>query len=312
MKEFKFGTYIKKRRKELGISQEDLCEGLCSVSTLSRLENNQQTPSRSLARQLLERLGLPKNRFIALWDQQSISAEALVREIRSDMIEFRRLRKEIRPQFQEKILEKLMELEEIIDPEDRSARQFLLAQQARLGSATGQYSIEQKLAMQLEAIRLTCPQFDPDDFRQGHYSTDESMLINQIAQTYFEAGEKRRSTDMYHQLIWNIERNDKELTGYASHFSLVAHNYAIILTLEKRYEETIGMAERGRKVCIDHGTFQFLPGFLAIQAECNYFLGNIENSRKLYQQAYSLYESFEDEINLENIRQEMKSYLGCE
>lgn len=138
MKEFKFGTYIKKRRKELGISQEDLCEGLCSVSTLSRLENNQQTPSRSLARQLLERLGLPKNRFIALWDQQSISAEALVREIRSDMIEFRRLRKEIRPQFQEKILEKLMELEEIIDPEDRSARQFLLAQQARLGSATGQ------------------------------------------------------------------------------------------------------------------------------------------------------------------------------
>ena len=57
MNEFEIGTYIKKRRLELGMSQEKLCEGLCSVPNLSRIENNQQDPSRSLTRQLFERLG---------------------------------------------------------------------------------------------------------------------------------------------------------------------------------------------------------------------------------------------------------------
>lgn len=68
MNEFKLGTYIKKRREELNISQEELCEGLCAVSSLSRIENNQQDPSRHLTKNLLDRLGLPNDRFFSLWD----------------------------------------------------------------------------------------------------------------------------------------------------------------------------------------------------------------------------------------------------
>lgn len=63
MEEFKLGTYIKKHREELGMSQEDLCGGLCAVSTLSRIENNQQDPSRRLTMSLLERLGLPRDKL---------------------------------------------------------------------------------------------------------------------------------------------------------------------------------------------------------------------------------------------------------
>ena len=58
MNEFRLGTYIKKRREELKMSQEELCEGLCAVSSLSRIENNQQDPSRNLTKNLLERLGI--------------------------------------------------------------------------------------------------------------------------------------------------------------------------------------------------------------------------------------------------------------
>lgn len=312
MKEFKFGTYIKKRRKELGISQEDLCEGLCSVSTLSRLENNQQTPSRSLARQLLERLGLPKNRFIALWDQQSISAEALVREIRNDIVHYCRLREEERIDVYNEIQEKLIELEEIVDLDDRSAQQFILANRAFLGGFAGLYTVHEKLSIQLKAIRLTCPKFDPDNFRTGHYSMDEIRLINQIAQTLSELGERKKAIDIYYQLIWNIEKNNKELAGYASQFCLVSHNYAIILTLEKRYADAIDIAEKGRKFCLLYGKYQFLPGFLTIQAECAYFLGETEKSKRLYFQAYYIYEAFEYEANQEIVKRELKDYLNAE
>ena len=52
--------------------------------------------------------------------------------------------------------------------------------------------------------------------------------------------------------------------------------------------------------------------YLAVQAECFYFLGELEKSKELYLQAYSLYEAFEDESNMKNMRREMSEYLGIE
>ena len=312
MNEFKLGTYIKKRREELRISQEELCEGFCSVSSLSRIENNQQDPSRNLTKNLLERLGLPKDRFLALWDQKGISVGALVREIRSDMIRYERTLANNRQNVQDSIREKLTELEKLVDSDNRSAQQFLLAQQAVIGKLEGPYSPSEKLSMQLEAIQMTCPKFDPEDFRRGHYSLDETRLINQIAWSYSQLGELKRATDMYDQLLKYVEKNDRELAGYAAHFCLISHNYAIILGMEKRYSDAIEIAEKGRCLCISKGSYQLLPGFLAIQAECYYHLGKTEKSKGLYLHAYYIYSGYEDAANREIMRQEMKERLDIE
>lgn len=53
------GGLIRQRREELGISQTRLCEGLCSCSTMSRIETGEQMPGFRLLMQLLDRLGLP-------------------------------------------------------------------------------------------------------------------------------------------------------------------------------------------------------------------------------------------------------------
>lgn len=312
MNEFKLGTYIKKRREELKMSQEELCEGLCAVSSLSRIENNQQDPSRNLTKNLLERLGLSKDRFIALWDQKGISTGALLREILDDMIRYEHTAENDRPGIREGIREKLTRFEAAIGQDNRNARQFLLAQQAILGGPDGPYSPSEKLTMQLEAIRMTCPRFDPEDFRRGHYSLDETRLINQIARTYSQLGDRKRATDMYDQLLKYIEKNDQELAGYAAHFCLVAHNYAINLGMEKRYSDSIEIAEKGRRLCVSRGSYQFLPGLLAIQAANYYFLGEIEKSKDLYLHAFYIYNAYGDAVNREVMRQEMKEYLGIE
>lgn len=140
-----------------------------------------------------------------------------------------------------------------------------------MGGPDGSYDPDEKLAMQLETIRMTCPKFDPEDFRRGHYSLDEINLINQIARTYSQLGERKRATDMYDQLLKYIEKNDRELAGYAAHFCLIAHNYAINLGKGKRYSDSIEIAEKGRRLCIRRRNYQFLPGFLAIQAADYYF-----------------------------------------
>lgn len=52
------GEVIRKRRKMMGISREELCEGICSVKTLMRVENEKGTMVKGIFKELFERLGL--------------------------------------------------------------------------------------------------------------------------------------------------------------------------------------------------------------------------------------------------------------
>ena len=52
-----FGPLIKQRREELGYTQEDLADGICSVPTLSRIENGERIPTKQHSEMLLQRLG---------------------------------------------------------------------------------------------------------------------------------------------------------------------------------------------------------------------------------------------------------------
>ena len=57
MKEVFLGEVIRQRRLELGLTQEELCEGICEPMTISRFENGRPTPSRNRINALLQRLG---------------------------------------------------------------------------------------------------------------------------------------------------------------------------------------------------------------------------------------------------------------
>lgn len=312
MEEIMLGTHIKNRREVLGLSQEELAEGLCSVSNLSRIENNEQVPSRNTAKDLLERLGLADDLLCTMVSQKETAVRALIREIHNDMIRCRRMPAEEKPQTREEIQKKLTKLEKSVKRQDYTARQFLLANRACLGNSEGPYSVGERLAMQLEAIRLTHASFNPEDFLHNRYTMAESRLICQIANSYSALGERKRAIDMYGQLLKYMEKNNQQLAGYAGQFCLIAHNYVIDLTQEERYREAIEIAEQGRTTGIYYGHHQFLPAFIATQAECWHFLGDDAKSKSLYCQAYYTYKTFEDAANVKNIEKEMREYLGIE
>lgn len=63
MQELLVGEVIKRKRIEMGLTQEELCEGICESFTISRIENGKQPPSRSTADALLQRLGISDSRY---------------------------------------------------------------------------------------------------------------------------------------------------------------------------------------------------------------------------------------------------------
>ena len=77
MQNYKLGEYIRQRRLDLGLTQEQVCAGICESVTLSRFENGKQTPSRNRINAILQRLGLPDDRYYALVTPEELEIEAL-------------------------------------------------------------------------------------------------------------------------------------------------------------------------------------------------------------------------------------------
>lgn len=312
MEEMLIGPYIRQKRLDKGWTQEELCDGICSVPTLSRIETCERTPSSGVLKALLEKLGLPTGPFVALLGKDDLAIEKLKKDIRCDKLRLRRAAEPDKAGLREQILTKLKELEELGGEDNRFVRQFLLSTEAGIGGPEGPYPPEKRLEMLLEAICLTVPRFTVQHIPDFQYSVQEVIVINQIARTYAMLGDRKRAISISKKLLTYIEKHNKNLDKYPRQFCLIAHNCAIDLGLEKRYKEAVALAEKGQKVCVEEGDYQFLPGFLSTQAECHFFLGNLEKSRHLYYEAYYLFEVFGDEANITIMQKEMKEHLGIE
>lgn len=312
MREILIGEHIRNHRTMQHLTQKELCEGICDVSTLSRLERGKQTPCRDTVNALLHRLGLPEDRIFVLVDENDLEIAALKRDIQADTIEFEKAAKEARPLIWERAMKKLEQLEKIIAEDDAINRQYILSARVTLGTAEGPYAPSQRRKLLEEAIRMTVPEFRPDRAEKFRYRLLERTLLNKLARTLSMEGKKEEAIDLYGRLLRNIEETAKHLEGYAAQFCLVAHNCAINLAAMGRYDEACKLAERGQEVGIRYGYYLFLPGFLATQAECRFFLGEREKSAELYLRAGCLLDVIGDRRNLEIIRKEMWERLEME
>ena len=63
---YRLGDIIRMNRRALSITQEELCDGICSVETLSRMETGKQNPGRDIYELLMERMGRIRERAYSM------------------------------------------------------------------------------------------------------------------------------------------------------------------------------------------------------------------------------------------------------
>lgn len=305
MQEVFLGEFIRQKRIERGLTQEKLCDGICEPMTLSRLENGRQTPSRNVMNALLQRLGISHDRYFALLSKNEIQIAALQKDINACYLQ----------KNYALGLEKLKELENIAEPEDNVTRQFILSFKALLGKTEQEpYSLEEQLAMQLEALSITStsPQLDMDEINKGLYTFEEIKIFTRIANLYSDLGQHKKATDIYDQLLKYIKKHFKDVLEMNGMLPMVAYNYARELRLRGHYNDAIESAEEGRQMCIEYGHYQFLPGFAAIMGECCHFLGQEEKSKEHFYSAYYLYKAMEDTKNTALMQKNVREYFNIE
>lgn len=221
MKNVFLGEYVKQRRLDLGLTQEQLCYGICEPMTLSRLENGKQTPSRNRINALLQRLGLPDDRYFALLSKNELEMEALQKEI-------------VACNATEKVpegFEKLAQFEKLADPDDQIAQQFALRSRVLLGRLDGRYTPLEQIDLLMQAIQLTVPRFDLESIESFLYTRDEITIINQIGLAYSDAGQNKKAAEIYYQLLKYVRKHFKETITSIGVLPLVLYNYARVLML---------------------------------------------------------------------------------
>lgn len=300
MQNFFLGDYIKQKRLDLGLTQEQLCEGICEPMTLSRLENGKQTPGRNRINALLQRMGLPDDRYFALLSKNELEMEALQKEIVACNVTER-----VAEGF-----EKLAQFEALAAPDDQIAQQFILSSKVLLGRLDGRYMPREQIDMLMQAIRLTVPRFDLENIESFLYTKDEITIINQIGLAYSDDGQNKKAAEIYYQLLRYVRKHFKETITLIGALPLVLYNYARVLDLCGRYEEGAELAQECRKACIQYGHYQELPRCLEIEAECRHFMGDEETSKELYYQSYYLCKVVEYQVGLEIVKKEAKEYLN--
>ncbi len=210
MKELFIGEVIKRKRKELRLTQEELCEGICEPSTISRIESGKQVPAKNKLDALLQRLDLPGDRYYALLSKNELEISNLQSQVISCNVS----------KNKRDGLQYLEKLEGIVSEDDHLIRQFILRSKVALGYLDGEdirsYTFDEKEKMLFEALYLTVPKFDIEEIDKNYYTVEEIKIINQIALNYSDAGQNKKAIDIYHQLLKYIKKhlmNLKESNG---------------------------------------------------------------------------------------------------
>lgn len=307
------GTIIKREREGQKLIRKNLCQGICSVATLYRIESGQVTPSQNVLTNLLQRLGLPDDLCRVVQSQEELEVDDQVTLVRSLSIQHFHAHPEGKPALRAEVLKAIGELEAMMDPEDNITRQFIEEERLLLGREDGTpYPPEEWRERLLDVLRITQPRFDLDKINDFCYTHEETVLVNQIAISYSEEGQRKKAIQIYQQLLRYMQTNSRKISRYIRQFTLIAANCARELNMERRYEEAVEVAQQGRRVCKQYESYHSLPMLLAILANCYAHLNNRQESTLLYWRCWHLYSEMGDESNLIHLRNDARDTLNLE
>ena len=88
MSDYRTGDMIRLTRQAAGMSQEALCENICSVQTLSRIENGKVSVKKEVYRMLMERMGRGGEKMRSILETADFDALELWQELNQEIIRF--------------------------------------------------------------------------------------------------------------------------------------------------------------------------------------------------------------------------------
>lgn len=241
---FQLGPIIKSRREELNLTQEELSDGICSVPTLSRIENGERLPTKNHFEMLLQRLGYSEMFCDCYIDKREFRIHKLKFKIRQAYVinNF-----ELASSF-------LKEFEELLEEKTQIDKQFLTLYKILLNEPA--YSEEAKLALFEEALQLTCPNYKSN--RIPHVlSYEEIILLNNIAICNDNIGNRSQAISILYAVN---DYYNKHIVGAEEALRtrlMILYNLSKYLGQDGRFDECIEICDTALDISRNTGRCQY-------------------------------------------------------
>jgi len=276
---YPIGKSISEFRNRNHISQEEFCEGICSVPNLSRIESGKQNPSKKVLEALLSRAGIP----IGI-NNVMVSEDELRRS-------------EIESQITYSLMNADFNCKNLLDQYwNKQDKIDILSKQYYYWAEGTYYFLHEKkydLGLQLffDSIKLTYPKFEIDNLPENKlFTLQELKIINSLAISYHILENKKVTDQLFKYLISYYQNNKIDETIYASQYPLVLFNYINSFNSKDYGEETISLCNKGIDCNVAYRKLTLTAEFLLIKgfSYCN--LNNKEEGKKYIQQSFTLFE----------------------
>lgn len=287
---YSIGWVIKTTRERRRISQEELCFGLCSVSSLSRIENNDQVPTMDKAIALLERLGLEAWRYLNIVSEQELEQFKVFQNIKK-LITFN--------EFTE-AYDCLMEYEYTGEKNCLYEQFFLYVTATKASMVVSDY--EQAITLTEEAIRFTYPNFDSKNIKKNYYTDVEVGIINVMAVSYWKCGRHLEAINLLMNLV-ELMLEEYGLDNERNYLlPMLLCNLSKWLINMYRLEEAEHYVDIGLGKCAESNRYRTLPNFLCLKASIASAQDNIDRCLEFFKDAYAMFLKMNLEPEAENLR----------
>ena len=292
------GQMIRELRRRKGMSQEQLCEGLCEPPTMSKIEKGRQYPNKKLLDALLVRL------------QQN--AELQVPVSAADF-ERAQLEREIVSRIANKeydLLELAEQYKECSQAMSNHEMQFYLFTQA-IHLIGINRNWEDSLEKLEAAIQMTMPKYTAGEKIISNILTSiEFSILNNIAICLWFLHQQENAVLLMEQLYNILNSYDMDREEYAKRLPMTAFNLSTWLGILKQYPNALRIAEEGIRCCIKYGKYESFGDLLYNKGFTLLCLGQKVDGEKSLRKAFMLMYACENSKSYEVFRDDITKNFG--
>ena len=241
---YQLGHIIRLRREDLGITQEELAAGVCSVPTLSRIENGERMPNKAHVEMLLQRLGYSDTMSYVYVDRNELQRHELKYKIRQAIL--------------------LNQLQSARDHLNKYIRlttnpSQIESQFIRLYETLTDTTLdaENRLARLNESLLLTCPRYKETKLPKI-LSYEEIIILNNIAGCYSAMKEYEQAIRILYHIKRYYENHMFNTEEVLRTQPLILYNLSKCLGAASRYDECIEICDLGIRTARETGRCGYL------------------------------------------------------
>jgi len=313
MANYRVRDVIRLTRKAAGITQEQLSDGICSVETLSRIENGKHAVKRETYSQLMAKMGRDTSRCYALCMSKDM-----------ELLEERIWLEDALSKFDYREADRYLSILKRKIADTPMNQQYIARIEGLLDYRNKRIDAEEWIKREENAIRITVPEYEKYLFIEKKedafpFTELEILTLMSLANAYSVNEQPDIAIRIYDALLLGLEEEYMDFISVRKLRMVINFNYIRSLEQQDKYQEALDKGKKLLENAIKFDYGRMIPmALVAIVWDMNKIIEKDNNANEILEikrklrQAYYIAAARNDNYNVNIIKNYYRSCYGEE